>query len=302
MNHLTLVVLAAGMGSRYGGLKQIEQFGTDKKTIIDYNIYDAVRYGFEKIVFVIRKDIEADFEDVIVKKYRNKLAVEYVYQELNAFVGTQQSALQRQKPWGTAHAVLTAKKAVNTYFAVINGDDFYGQNAFEMMSKYLQSLSMQTSEAAAMVAYLLQNTLSENGTVSRGICNVSNNQQLIEVKEYTKIAKIGEKILNTASDGSVTELSPFAQVSMNFWGFHPAVFAKIETLFAQFLKENAHKNDAEFYIPSVVDNLIKTNQMEVKVLPTSSNWYGVTYQADKETVGQSLIALEKQGLYNGWLP
>ena len=284
MTNRTLLILAAGMGSRYGGLKQIDKVGQGGETIIDYSVYDAVQAGFNKIIFVIRKNIEADFKEAIIDKFKDKIDVDYVFQELDSLPAGFHFPKEREKPWGTAHAVLTAKDKINDFFAVINGDDFYGKNAFVVMSNYLNTLSLEDKKSCSMAAYRLGNTLSENGTVSRGVCTVDDNSYLEKVVEHTKLKQDGNKIINYDNEFSTTELSPDVPVSMNFWGFHPIIFEHIESLFADFLRKNMHNPKSEFYIPFVVDDLIKQDKIRVKVLQTDSQWYGITYWEDRQNV------------------
>ena len=284
MSNRTLLVLAAGMGSRYGGLKQIDKLGQGGETIIDYSIYDAVQAGFNKIIFVIRKCIEHDFKEVIINKFTNKIAVDYVLQELNCLPCGFEPPKEREKPWGTAHAILMAKDKIDDFFAVINGDDFYGKHAFVVMANYLNTLSLDDKKSYSMVAYRLGNTLSENGTVSRGVCTVDNHFYLEKVVEHTKLKADNGKIINCENELSITELSPETPVSMNFWGFHPAIFEHIEQLFVDFLQKNISNPKSEFYIPFVVDALIKQHKIRVKVLQTDSQWYGITYREDRQQV------------------
>ena len=229
MNNKTLLILAAGMGSRYGGLKQIDKLGPSGETIIDYSIYDALSAGFNKVVFVIRKSIEKDFNEVIFNKYKDKVDVDYVLQEIEYIPKHISYAIDRQKPWGTGHAILMAKDKINDFFAVINGDDLYGRDAFVTMGRYLDSLSLEKDRLAySMVAYSLKNTLSENGTVARGICQTDEQHFLKEVKEHTKLQKLNGSIVNTNEDGSVVAIKEDVVVSMNFWGFHPSIFDFLE--------------------------------------------------------------------------
>ena len=293
----SLLVLAAGMGSRYGGVKQIDQLGPGGETIIDYSIYDAIHAGFDKIVFVIRKSIEQDFNEVIIHKYKSIIDVDYVFQEINAVPAGFSVPEQREKPWGTAHAILMAKDKIKDYFAVINGDDFYGKNSFRLLSQYLDTLSLNDTTACSMVAYPLKNTLSENGTVSRGVCTVDVNQNLIGVIEHTKIEKINNTIVNLNEDGNTVQLDANTPVSMNFWGFHPSIFNHIETLFVDFLQQNSQNIKSEFYIPFVVDELIKNQKIQVKVLRTDASWYGITYKEDRPFVAEKFKEMLNANMY-----
>lgn len=298
MQQPTLLILAAGMGSRYGGLKQIDTLGPNGETIIDYSMYDARKNGFGKIVFVIRKSIEQDFKEVILNKYQHLIEVDYVLQEIDSLPQGFVCPKDRVKPWGTAHAILMAKDKINTFFAVINGDDFYGNHAFETMSAYLKTLSIsKDSDAYSMVAYPLSQTLSENGTVSRGVCSENAEGFLINVKEHTKIQEIDNKIINQNPDGTQTYLNPQTPVSMNFWGFHPSLFNHLENMFIDFLHENIHDIKSEFYIPFAIDDLLKSNKAKVKVLKTKSDWFGVTYQEDRQKVIDTFKEYLKEGIY-----
>jgi len=280
-----LLVLAAGMGSRYGGLKQIDPLGPNSETIIDYSIYDAVKAGFGKIIFVIRKSIKDDFKEVIFNKYKSHIEVDYVLQELDSLPVGFICPKDRTKPWGTGHAILMAKDKINSFFAVINGDDFYGGHAFQTMADYLSSLSLQNdTDAYSMIAYSLSQTLSENGSVSRGVCTENENNFLLNIKEHTKIQQLENQIININPDGTLDYLNPNAPVSMNFWGFHPSLFIHLEAMFLDFLRHHINDNKSEFYIPFAVDDLIKANKAKVKLLKTKSEWFGVTYQEDRQQV------------------
>lgn len=293
-----LLVLAAGMGSRYGGLKQIDKLGPNGETIIDYSIYDAIRAGFGKVVFVIRKSIESDFKEVILNKYKNHLEVDYVLQELDKLPDGFCCPEGRVKPWGTGHAILMAKEKIDTFFAVINGDDFYGRHAFETLAKYLQTLSLEKdSDVYSMVAYQLSHTLSENGSVSRGVCKGDASDFLVSIHEHTKIERKEGKIINTNEDGSVVTLQADTPVSMNFWGFHPSLFGHLERLFKEFLKDRGNELKSEFYIPFAVDDLIKEGLAKVKLLRTEAEWFGITYQEDRPGVVKSFQELLQAGVY-----
>jgi len=292
MRDYTLLVLAAGMGSRYGGLKQIDALGSNGETIIDYSIYDALQAGFTKIIFVIRKEIEADFCEVVLNKYKGKIAVDYVFQEIDAIPSHFSVPKDRTKPWGTGHAVLMAKDEIDGFFAVINGDDFYGRNSFKTLVNYLNTLSLDNTKDCAMVAYLLENTLSAHGSVSRGVCEVNQDRFLTKVTEHTKLSCQNGQIINENTDGTTQIMNPKTPVSMNFWGFHPQIFTHLERLFDHFLKNNIHDIKSEFYIPFAVDDLIKNQTIQVKVLETDSQWYGVTYQEDRKIVAEKFRQME----------
>ena len=294
----TLLVMAAGMGSRYGGLKQIDKLGPNGETIIDYSIYDALQAGFGKVVFVIRKSIEADFKEVIFNKYKGHAEVDYVLQELEDLPEGFSCPADRVKPWGTTQAVLMAREKIDTFFTVINGDDFYGRHAFKAIADYLNTLSLEKdTDTYSMVAYQLDHTLSENGSVSRGVCRQDAGGYLTEVLEYTKIQKVDGVISNTFEDGSSVALEPDTLVSMNFWGFHPSLFAHLERIFKEFLSVNLNVPKSECYIPKVVDQLIKEGNARVKVLKTDAEWFGITYQEDRPGVVESFRKLYADKVY-----
>ena len=290
----TLLILAAGMASRYGSMKQIQGFGPSGETIMDYSIYDAIRAGFKKVVFIIRKDFADDFKNIMEPKLSGKIATDYVFQDLRSFTGDYQVPAERTKPWGTAHAVLCAKDAVKEPFAVINADDFYGRDAFE---KAYGFLTQQVSEKLyCIIGYELAKTLSDNGTVSRGVCQVDADGNLISIAERTKIYAENGKI--TYEEGDKKFEVPFdSKVSMNFWGFDPSVFTYTEKLFAEFLREQGTNPKAEFFIPIIGDKLIKEGKGNIKVISTDAQWFGVTYKEDAPEVQASLNALIAKGDY-----
>jgi NDP-sugar pyrophosphorylase family protein len=290
----TLLILAAGMASRYGSMKQIQSFGPSGETIMDYSIYDAIRAGFKKVVFIIRKDFAEDFKNIMEPKLKGKIAVDYVFQDLHSFTGNYSVPAERTKPWGTAHAVLCAKDAVKEPFAVINADDFYGRDSFE---KAYDFLTKQVSEKLyCIIGYELAKTLSDNGTVSRGVCQVDANGNLVSIAERTKIYEENGKI--TYEEGDQKFEVPFdSKVSMNFWGFDPSVFTYTEKLFAAFLQEQGTNPKAEFFIPIIGDKLIKEGKGNIKVIPTDAKWFGVTYKEDAPEVQASLNALIEKGAY-----
>ena len=291
----TLLVLAAGMGSRYGGLKQLDQVGPSGETIIDYSIYDAIRAGFGKIVFIIRKDIEAPFKESIGKRYEGKIAIEYAFQELNKLPTGFTIPPQRQKPWGTGHAVLCARDVIHEPFAVINADDFYGANGYQLLADCLSHAKDGAKADYCMCGFILRNTLSDNGTVSRGICKI-NNGYLASVTEMTKIERNGNAARNI-EDGAQCDLTGDEIASMNMWGFTPSLFEHLERLFIEFLQANGQKEKSEFYIPSVADTLIKEGKAEVKVMESRDSWFGITYREDKDNVVTSIQALVAKGIY-----
>ena len=291
----TLLILAAGMASRYGSMKQTQGFGPSGETIMDYSIYDAIRAGFGKVVFIIRKDFAEDFKAIFEPKLKGKIATEYVYQEIDAHLPAGFSIPEnRTKPWGTGHAVLCASDAVKEPFAVINADDFYGKDAFEKAAGFLQNDC--SNKKYAIIGYQLSKTLCEYGTVSRGVCEVNAMNDLVSIKERTKIYAEGEQIVFEEND--IKYPVPFnASVSMNFWCFHPAIFEPSEKLFHDFLSKNAGELKAEFFIPIIAEDFMHTHDGAIKVIPTSSQWFGVTYKEDAPGVQLSVENLVKEGEY-----
>lgn len=288
--------MAAGMGSRYGGLKQMDGLGPNGETIIDYSIYDAIKVGFGKVVFVIRRDFEEDFRKVVISKFEDRIKVEVVFQDINKLPDGFVPNPKRVKPWGTNHAVLMGKDMVKEPFAVINGDDFYGRDSFRILCEALCGLEGRKGEYC-MVGFPVKNTLSESGSVSRGVCSVDENGCLASIVEHTKIEDINGSIVNRNGDGTETVIAPDAPVSMNMWGFTPDYFDYSEDFFKDFLKTNSDSLTAEFYIPTMVDYLIKNKMARVKVLSTSSKWFGVTYAEDKKQVILKLNELIKNNVY-----
>lgn len=291
----TLLILAAGMGSRFGGLKQVEPVGPNGETILEYSIFDAIRAGFGKVVFVIRESFAEDFKARFESKLSGKIEIEYVYQELNKLPKGFELPEGREKPWGTGHAVLMAKDKINEPFAAINADDFYGAEAYLVMADYL-SKSVK-SEVFSMVGYQLNNTLSDFGSVSRGICVTDKNNQLSKITETHKIRLEQGTILCESENHETVELTGKETVSLNFWGFHPSVFNRIENQFIDFLKENIHLPKSEFYIPFVVFEMIQKGQVAVDVLKADSPWFGVTYKEDKPFVIEQIEQLTQKGIY-----
>jgi len=290
----TLVVLAAGMGSRYGGLKQLDTLGPSGETIMDYSVFDAIRAGFGKVVFVIRKSFEKDFREIFVEKLQGKIEVELVFQELENIPDGISYSDERTKPWGTGHAILVTKDAVKEPFAVINADDFYGAEAYEELAKFL--VSEANDEKYAMVGYRLGNTLSDFGTVSRGVCKTDAEGYLQEINERTNIAKMDGQI-SYEENGVKHPLEDTDAVSMNFWGFTPGLFMHLEEKFTAFVIKNADNPKAEFYIPFVVDDLMKENKVKTRVLKSEANWFGVTYQEDRPITIEKINRLVKEGKY-----
>lgn len=291
----TLFILAAGMGSRYGGLKQLDGLGPNGETIMDYSVFDALRAGFGKIVFVIRKDFEEDFKNVVLSKYADKVTCEICFQSVDKVPQGCTYNTERQKPWGTNHAVLMGKGLINEPFAVINADDFYGMHSFQVLADYLASVE-NTNGQYCMVGYRVQNTLSENGTVSRGVCATDEDGFLTDVVERTNIEK-KEGIIVFTEDGKNTQLDENTHVSMNMWGFTPEYFNYSEQAFISFLAEKGQELKAEFYIPTVVNELIAAGKAKCKVLDTTSQWFGVTYAQDRPQVVEKINALIKKGIY-----
>lgn len=288
---ITLVVMAAGMGSRFGGLKQIEPIGPKGEAILDFSVYDAVKAGFTKVVFVIKHAIEKDFKEFVGNRIEKKVKVEYVFQEIDKLPEGYNCPEGREKPWGTAHAILCCKDVVKEPFAVVNADDFYGRSAFVKMADFLKS----DSDDYAMVGFRLVNTLTENGYVSRGVCDIENGE-LKSVTERTKIMDCKY----TEDDGATwTALPEDTVVSMNLWGFRPDVFRFIETGFKKFLDEKIDVPKSEYYLPAVVSERIENGEKSVKVLIAEDKWYGVTYKEDKQVVVDAIGKMVTDGLYEG---
>lgn len=292
----TLFVLAAGMGSRYGGLKQLDSLGPNGETIMDYSIYDAIKSGFGKVVFVIRKDFEQDFRDKILSKYEGHVPVEVVFQSTDALPEGFTCPADRTKPWGTNHAVLMGKDVIKEPFAVINADDFYGRDAFEVIAKEL-SRPRDRKGDYCMVGFRVGNTMTENGSVARGVCE-NKDGLLTSVVERTAISyDDNHDIVFTDENGEVQKLAPSTPVSMNLWGFTPDYFDYSEREFVNFLKKDINTPKAEFFIPLVIDTLINSDEATVKVLDTESKWFGVTYAADRPGVVAKFAELHKDGTY-----
>lgn len=291
-----LVVLAAGMGSRYGGLKQLDTFTPEHDTIIDFSLVDAIAAGFGKVIFVIRRHFKNEFITQYSKKLEGKVKVEYVFQEIDE-IPSQFLNPDRVKPWGTGHALLCTKSAIKATenFAVINADDFYGKEAFKVMSEFLNEVDAKSTNFS-MMGYQLENTLSKFGSVSRGECLVDNNQNLIDVVERTQIFEHkGDLVMDV--DGEIRPIKRETIVSMNFWGFTPEIFNYVDNIFENFLSNNWKKLKSELFIPTVVNELLQTKKATVKVLESDAKWLGVTYPEDKEYVTQSLRKLKNQELY-----
>lgn len=292
MRKPTLLILAAGMGSRYGGLKQIDSVGPDGEIIIDYSIYDAIQAGFGKVVFVIRRDIADEFKAAIGDRFSKLIEVAYVFQDLENIPSGYTLPEGRKKPWGTAHAILSAKNAIQEPFAVINADDFYGAEGYTLLSNYLSHEIHEKS--CTLIAFTLRKTLSEHGSVGRGVCQCTPEGLLETVTEFTQIEKVGE----TAKD-QITgrDFTADEWVSMNMWGFHPSIFDILESSFSSFLEQQIETPKSEYQIPTVVDDQIKSGGLSAQALPTSSSWFGVTYTEDKPQVIQKISALIENGSY-----
>lgn len=292
----TLFVLAAGMGSRYGGLKQLDGLGPNGETIMDYSIYDAIRAGFGKVVFVIRRVFEADFREKIVSKYADRIPVEIVFQELDNLPAGFKVPEGREKPWGTNHAVLMGKDVIHEPFAVINADDYYGRESFQVLADYLKSIE-GTEGKYAMVGYRVSNTLSESGSVARGVCETNEQGFLTKVTERTKILREEDGVIRFIEEDGKTALDENTPVSMNMWAFTPDYFRYSEQCFVEFLKEHGNELKSESYIPSLVDELIHSGKATCRVLDTPSRWFGVTYATDRPQVVEKFAQLVKDGVY-----
>jgi len=299
MTKPTLVIMAAGLGSRYGGLKQFDPIGPGGEIIMDYSIYDAIRAGFGRVVFIINKDIEEVFKRTIVRKIQKAVDTACVYQSVLDIPEGFKVPEGRIKPWGTAHAVLTCKNVVDTPFAVINADDFYGMSSFIIIGDYLKNL--RDSDGVyryCMVGFKLENTLTENGHVARGVCSVAPDGTLRTINERTKIRKFEDGAKYTEDGQNWVAIPAGSTVSMNMWGFAPSIFKELESQFPEFLSQNSgNLEKAEYFLPSVMDRLISAGKAEVKVLTTDDRWYGVTYREDKPVVMEAVNQMIKRGIY-----
>jgi hypothetical protein len=291
----TLLILAAGIGSRYGGLKQVDGMGPGGEAILEFSVFDAIRAGFGKVVFVIRRDIEAEFRERVGKKIEPHIDTHYAFQEMDTALEWIAEKPARQKPWGTGHAILSARQYLTEPFVAINADDFYGADAFHTISTFLQHDCDDSTYG--MVAYRLANTLSENGTVSRGVCAANADEYLTEVTERHKIARTEQGGIVFGDEQGTYPLPDSTLVSMNFWGFHHSLLPTIELMFRQFVLDTMDNPRSEFYIPTVVNNQINAGVARVRVLTSDSQWYGVTYPEDKKTVQDALTDLVKKGAY-----
>lgn len=295
-----LVIMAAGMGSRYGGLKQIDPVDEQGHIIIDFSIFDAVKAGFEKVVFIIKKEDEADFKECIGDRMSKKMDVSYVYQDLHNLPEGFTIPEGRVKPWGTGHAIASCLGKVDGPFAVINADDYYGQHAFETIYNYLNTHEDDEQYRYTMVGYVLENTLTDHGHVARGVCETDEQGYLVGIHERTRIEKRGEGAAYTEDDGNTwTEIPKGSTVSMNMWGFSKSILEELQNRFSAFLKENLESNPlkCEYFLPTVVGELLEEEKATVEVLKSSDRWYGVTYKEDKQVVVEAVKNFKKQGLY-----
>lgn len=300
MKKPVLVIMAAGMGSRYGGLKQIDPVDEDGHIIIDFSICDAYQAGFEEVIFIIKKENEKDFHDTIGRRVQKVMKVSYAFQDIHNIPEEYEVPQDRIKPWGTAHAVLSCKDQIKGPFAVINADDYYGRDAFKQIYEYLVHSGDKEKYQYAMVGYQLKNTLTENGSVARGVCEVDQDGKLISVTERTQIVKSGEDAAYTEDNGMTwAELSGNTIVSMNMWGFTRGFLEEIEKGFGDFLREGLQNNPlkCEYYLPAVVSRLLAEDKAEVAVLPTAEKWYGVTYREDKPMVEAAIRDMKSAGIY-----
>jgi len=293
----TLLILAAGMGSRYGSLKQVDRFGPSGETIVEYSLYDALRAGFGKVVMIVRKEFVEDFRELILKRAMKKADISFVFQELDHLPPGYTLPPGRIKPWGTGHAVLMAEKAIDSPFAVINADDFYGPDSYRIMFEFLSKKQPEGVEEYCLVDYQLDNTLSESGSVSRGVCKLDNQGFLADITEHKKICRNGNQITGEAEGKGQVSFTGKEPVSMNLMGFRPSMFGHLHRQFSDFLQLNAQKNDAEFYLPFAMNEVIRTGQARVKVLHTREKWFGVTYREDRDMVMNSLKNLVAKGIY-----
>ncbi len=292
----TMIVMAAGMGSRYGGLKQLDPVGPHGETIIDYSVYDTIRAGFGKIVFIIRRDIEPAFRQAIGDRYEARIPIGYAFQHLDMLPPGFTVPASRQKPWGTGQAVWITEPLVHEPFAVINADDFYGFDSFQVLANHLRQVDAQATEYA-MVGYTLGRTLSAHGSVSRGVCEINAEGYLDHIRELTRIERFGAAARYTDDRGATHPLSGEETAAMNMFGFTPTIYAHLRQLFAEFLQTQGQSEKAEFYMPSAVGQLVRQNVARVKVLPTNASWFGITYQDDKPAVIASLRDLIARGDY-----
>ncbi len=296
--NLTLVVLAAGMGSRYGGIKQMESVSSSGDLILDFSVYDAIRAGFGKIVFVIREAIEKDFKELVSNRYGAVVEIVLVNQKLEDLPNGFTVPSDREKPWGTGQATLAASPVIDGPFAVINADDFYGRSGFQLIADYLNGLKKDDSSTYCMVGYVLENTLSEHGSVSRGVCSADNDSFLIEAKEHTELRRVEDGSLKSFSkEGSPADMTGKELVSMNMWGFTAPFFVHLNHLFVEFLEDNKESAKSEFYLPFAVNSLLEAGEVKAKILKSDDSWFGVTYPDDLPNVIESIEDLKSGGVY-----
>ncbi|MFA7173312.1 MAG: sugar phosphate nucleotidyltransferase [Kiritimatiellia bacterium] len=294
---LTLVVLAAGMGSRYGGLKQCDPVGPSGETIMDYSVYDALRTGFDRVVFVIRRDFEEDFRSAVGSKYAGVVKVDYAFQSLDDLPAGYTLPVGREKPWGTAHALRAARDLIDGPFAAINADDFYGQDSFQQLSGFLKQPAASQIARFALVGFRMDQTLSENGSVARGVCTVDDSGRLLAVTEKTKLVRVGNDVEDRSDPDHRVVYTGAERVSLNLWGFTSEFMDELEAVFPAFLDKHSGNLKAEWYIPFVVDTMVQGRRAEVMVLPTESSWFGITYREDRPQVVAAVAALVEQGVY-----
>lgn len=297
MKDITLVIMAAGMGSRYGGLKQIDPIGANGEIILDYSVYDAIEAGFDKVIFVIKHEIEEDFNSIMQGKFEDRIKIELAYQDINNLPEGYTAPADRVKPWGTGHAVLACEGMIDGPFAVINADDYYGKETFKLIYNELKSLKEENE--FCMVGFKVENTLTENGHVARGVCQTDENGYLTDIVERTKIAIRDGKIMFTEDDGETwTEIERGSTVSMNCWGFSNMMMTELKARFAAFLDKNKDNMlKCEYFLPFVVDDLLKEGKITVKVMDTTEKWYGVTYKEDKQAVVDAIRQKIANGVY-----
>ena len=300
MRKPVLVIMAAGMGSRYGGLKQIDPIDEQGHIIMDFSIFDAKKAGFEEVVFIIKKENEGDFKEAIGKRMEQRMKVHYVYQDLNEIPEGFSVPEGREKPWGTGHAILSCKDVIDGPFAVINADDYYGQDAYRVLYEFLSTNQDDEKYRYCMVGYQLENTLTDNGHVARGVCEIDENHMLVTINERTRIEKRKEGAAYTEDDGATwVKIPEGSTVSMNMWGFSKSILKELEDTFPRFLAKNMESNPlkCEFFLPTVVDKLIKNEKATATVLHSSARWYGVTYKEDKAIVVKAIQQLKADGVY-----
>ncbi len=297
MNKTTLVIMAAGLGSRYGGIKQLEPVGPGGEIIMDYSIYDAIEAGFNKVVFIIRKDLEQDFKEIIGNRIAKSIEVEYVFQELDNLPAGYKKPEDRTKPWGTGQAVMSCIGVVQEPFAVINADDYYGKEAFVKVHDYLAAIKPESDHDFCMAGFVLGNTLSENGAVTRGVCKVDEKGLLADIVETREIKRQGNIAVASDGKGGKIKIDLNSAVSMNMWGFTPGLLKELEDGFISFLDEHGNELKSEYLLPEEVGSLIKKGKATVRVLTSNDKWFGVTYKEDKQIVVESFRALVDRGIY-----